>query len=586
MLDKGTTQYGPVTTENQAEFTQDETLLDLKVDKEKGIAPRRLESAWRTKMLRTVFDLVVAVISLLFAAYGFLIYSYDGKPVYPGSEAASIVSVAKYVYAYPFRVQLALANRLGIEGPTIFPIVFAAIVGGAMKSLATWRIQRGATIGLVEQLLGSSTISGAFMTQLQFRAFNVLALLIIALWCLSPLGSQASLRVVSVAKSYSNSAVSLSTLDSFTEYGYGGADNVGEAATVIVGPFAAALFSASLLKDRNQDLWGNIRLPSIEHLTSNESTAWMNISDPTDVDYPSLIGLPIVGLLAGGNTTFILSGSYLDIECDTFNTAGNVSANYTGLNPSGSTDSSWSFDTSSIDFTIAISQPAEALSVTSNGTRDPRRLIWDSNGTHAECKLYTTYTDVNVSCITNNVCLPSAAQRSPQPPRDRSWTVFDISGSFIDAFGFLLTFTRIFPNVGPSGIQSPVLEYFTSPFNAISFHTAAPVYSIGKGTFELRLAQLFNVQLLLGIDPSSLTGNFNITPSVFPLDNGTNITQYAALQPSLAWSPRRCLADLVSHCGHHCRFATHHLGAGCAGDAVSCHVGQPVPDYHGQYGMD
>ena len=398
-----------------------------------------------------------------------------------------------------------------------------------MKSLATWKIQRGTTIGLVEQLLGSHTISGAFLTQAKFRAFNFLGLFIVALWCLSPLGSQASLRVVSVEQSYSRSVANLSALDTFSEYQFGGADNVGEAATVIAGPFAAALFSASLLKDRNQDLWGNIRLPSLEHLAQNDSSAWIDIVDPTNIDYPSLVGVPVVGVPKLGNTTFTLSSSYLNIECDTFNTAGKVFTNYTGLTPGGNTDHFWSADTSANYFNIAISQPFGNFSVMFNETRDPRRLVWDSDGTHAECRLYTTYVDVNISC-SSNTCSPSSARRPPQLPRDSSWTVFDL-GDFIDADSFLRTFTQIFPNVGPSGIQSPIVEYFTSPYNAVSFSTAGPIYSIGKEAFQLRLAQLFNVQLLLGIDPSSLTGNFNITPTIIPLPNGTNETHYDAGTP-------------------------------------------------------
>ena len=392
-----------------------------------------------------------------------------------------------------------------------------------MKSLATWKLQKATTIGLVEQLLGSHTISGAFLTQAKFRAFNYLGLFIVTLWCLSPLGSQASLRVVAVEQDYSSTLVNLTTLNPFTEYGFGSATGTAAAATVVVGPFAAALFSASLLKDRNQDLWGNIRLPSIERLAQNGSTAWIDIPDSAVLSYPSLVGLPVVGIPKAGNTTFMLPGSYLNVACDSFDAAGNVSTNYTGLTPGGNTDYAFTAD-STAGLTIAVSQPLTVVSGTSYnvsdfipntsiGARDARRLIWDSVGLHAECKLYTTYVDVNISCA-GSICSPSSARRSPQPPRDRNLTVFDLGrGDALDVIGFLQTLTQTFPEDGDEDIQSPILAYIIDPYNAVSYvdPNMTIIYDIGKECFELRLAQVLNAQLLLGIEPSSLTGNFNTT---------------------------------------------------------------------------
>ena len=97
MLEKGTAQYEPVTSEIQADYNQKEGFHKANADKKNFMSPRRLESLWSTKLLRTLFDLAVAVVSLLFAAYGFLAYKHEGEQVQPDSEAASIVSVAKYV---------------------------------------------------------------------------------------------------------------------------------------------------------------------------------------------------------------------------------------------------------------------------------------------------------------------------------------------------------------------------------------------------------------------------------------------------------------------------------------------------------
>lgn len=64
-----------------------------------------------------------------------------------------------------------------------------------LKALATWELQKGTTIGRVEQLVGSHTLVGSLVTQIELRTFNLIAMSIVALWALSPVGSQASLRI-------------------------------------------------------------------------------------------------------------------------------------------------------------------------------------------------------------------------------------------------------------------------------------------------------------------------------------------------------------------------------------------------------
>ena len=91
MLRKGAARYEAVTTGNQSDHTQRASL------EKNAMVPRQIESVWGTKIIRIIFDLTVAMVALLFVGYGLLVYRYDRKPVYPGSRAASIVSIAKYV---------------------------------------------------------------------------------------------------------------------------------------------------------------------------------------------------------------------------------------------------------------------------------------------------------------------------------------------------------------------------------------------------------------------------------------------------------------------------------------------------------
>lgn len=125
-----------------------------------------------------------------------------------------------------------------------------------MKSIAAWRIQtsRGATIGFLQQCLGSQTISSAFLTQIRLRALNVFAVFTIILWCLSPLGSQASLRVISIVSSYLFTTISLATIDTFKEYQYTYTDDAGYTKITVANPVIVSIVLSTLLKSRNQDL--------------------------------------------------------------------------------------------------------------------------------------------------------------------------------------------------------------------------------------------------------------------------------------------------------------------------------------------
>ncbi|RFU26789.1 hypothetical protein B7463_g9553, partial [Scytalidium lignicola] len=468
-------------------------------DKSSTVTPQRLDSSWGSKLGRACLDVVIAAIALLFAVFGFLVNKNDGTPPHAGSQAAAVVSAAKY-------------------GPTVFPIIFAAIVGGAMKTIATWKMQQGATLGLVEQLLGSNSISGVLFTQARMLAFNITAILLIILWCLSPLGSQASLRVVSVVPSYLKSNTTLTALNTFSEYEYGNADGLAEGMTIIIPPFIASLMSGSLLQSRNQDLWGNLRLPSIERLADGENTDWVNITDPINVEYSSLVGVPVTTRPSAGNTTFEFSGSYLNLTCGVLEQRSSFT-NFSSPaipSPGGKTDCTWfSVTASGNTFQIAMSLPCGIVQISNSSSRDARKLIWESNDetdgndyTHAECELYTTYVDVNMLC-TSNTCSPSSVRRSLQPPQDRNWTVFDFGGGHLDGIGFLQLFSKTFPSAEAAGTNNPQVVYLLDPVNTIGGPDSLAAYTVGKTTFEQRLAQMLNAMLVLGIRPTQVVGSFN-----------------------------------------------------------------------------
>jgi hypothetical protein len=75
-----------------------------------------------------------------------------------------------------------------------WPIVFAAVVAQVFKAYATWKVERGIKLMRLEQLLGSNSFGSAIKQPMVLRQLDMLSLLLLLTWCLSPLGSQALQR--------------------------------------------------------------------------------------------------------------------------------------------------------------------------------------------------------------------------------------------------------------------------------------------------------------------------------------------------------------------------------------------------------
>lgn len=373
---------------------------------------------------------------------------------------------------------------------------------------------------------------------------NFVAIFTVLLWCLSPLGSQASLRVISIVSSYPGNPVELTTLNTFTPYQYGYNQAVTEAMISVANPMAASLSGASLLATRNQDLWGNIRFPVIENLEKN-STGWMDIPRNNNLTYASLVGVPVIGLPSSGNTSFTLPGSYLSISCPVFDTIHTLNfTNFTGPDapsPGNGDDCSWTSAWGGYQFTIALSEPcSNSLNASMKRTRNARKIIWESwergyadDETHrspitrAICDITTTYVDANVTCESldgsqsTNTCNMSSARRSVDESHfHKNWTIFDVNFPGDAKLpirynqGLLYILTTMFPTIEQNGGLQPLIGYFIDPYHAVGNLFGENLMSPQTTTpevFGTRLSQLFNSVLYLGISPSAFTGSVNMT---------------------------------------------------------------------------
>ncbi|CAG9990255.1 unnamed protein product, partial [Clonostachys byssicola] len=217
---------------------------------------------------------------------------------------------------------------------TLFPILFAAITGRFMTQFARWKLEEGASIGSLEQLLGSRTVGGAVLTQYHLRAFNFLGFGILILWAISPVGSQAILRLVEPKIATFATAWKVAYFDHLhnameaSRSRRGGHIEAMDNGTIslINTLYGAMVLAPSSTKNSGMDLWGNVKIP---RLSPDNSDEWQDITAESPVVYSSLLGIPISNT-STGNTTFNVESSYIDLECDRM---GIWAKNLSGLEP-------------------------------------------------------------------------------------------------------------------------------------------------------------------------------------------------------------------------------------------------------------
>ena len=104
------------------------------------------------------------------------------------------------------------------QAAALFPLVFSIVVGRAMVKLASWKLERGASLGLLERLMGSRAVGGAIATQFRLYSLSLVAIVLVFLWLLSPLGSQAVLRILSRSTESRSSSGNVTYINTTTKH--------------------------------------------------------------------------------------------------------------------------------------------------------------------------------------------------------------------------------------------------------------------------------------------------------------------------------------------------------------------------------
>ncbi|KAJ2903862.1 hypothetical protein MKZ38_009245 [Zalerion maritima] len=341
----GPSMLKSTTLQGDSSFAQSDPLLPL-------------PEAWRGQPLWTsLTELLNLLLAMGFLVVGFLIASLNGKT--ESKYAEQIV-------------------EMSLTLPTLWPIVFAAVVGSTVKTWAHYKVERGIQLSRLEALMGSQTLAGTIKTILLQRSISISTFTLLVVWVFSPLGSQAFLRGISLHKEYETGTAPLTFLNytlaelidlapalvgssgfasdgpawsllygsmatsgdiglevtniSDTAMTYGSAadlypENVtdwhADFETVVrrVGGVANAALSSA------QDTWANVKIPNLRRLEGydgGEADKWVHVPwRDRPVDHASLVGFPVRGIEKefSGNLTFQTTYTYYGFDCDSWNTS-------------------------------------------------------------------------------------------------------------------------------------------------------------------------------------------------------------------------------------------------------------------------
>ncbi|KAK2787597.1 hypothetical protein FQN53_005047 [Emmonsiellopsis sp. PD_33] len=248
-------------------------------------------------VMRSIWDFLIAIVPIAFIVIALLAASIDGDL---RSKRGDQIQVATTLI------------------PTIFPIVFAALMGHFFRIYGTYRAERGVRLGTLEQLIGSHSFFSAFERQMLLRDFGYLGLLIMAVWSLSPVGGQAGLRLLSTSLEsvdYNTTNWYLSPT-SIRDSAFVGNSAMNTAGDLITSIYTSSLMGSETTSGTGMDLWGNVKIPDINTLQPGKNKDdWRTVDSNSTVQFSSLLGLPVGRSTFEGNSTFTVTSQYFDVQC-------------------------------------------------------------------------------------------------------------------------------------------------------------------------------------------------------------------------------------------------------------------------------
>jgi len=387
-------------------------------------------------------------------------------------------------------------------------------------------------------LASSTTFASAMLAQVSLRSMSAIGCSLAAVWALSPVGGQASLRIMSIGKMLVTTSASFDYLSTNNSYGeWLSSSGASSFKNTAIGLYLASLTAPQRMKDSPTDLWDNVKIPMLEDIPG-----WTGSADATDtwyevpqenVSYSSLIGIPVSGIDSIAETaTFSLETSYWRLECPIVQRGSacdmleegsfptnHLSLNYTTVSPaslnilncSGFVREDWygMWKLSSSLYTNNSNIGVKRSGHTGVGCESPsttpvRHLLYSGWPTYfaadaddeqftAYCTITTSWVEAEVNCQ-GRECAVQRLRHSQLPHPPPSWTYLD--GSQCINYDYFIGWFLGVVDASSSAQGSLPQGYLAYPGDpSLAVHglvTAPNPGDINPSLFAQRLVQLLN----------------------------------------------------------------------------------------------
>jgi hypothetical protein len=334
------------------------------------------------------------------------------------------------------------------QGPTVFPILFASIIGRATHAILLWRLEKGERIGILDTLASSTSLTSTVTSQLQLRSLSILGVALLVVWSLSPIGGQAFIRIMTIGSKdtqihetlwymVNNGYLIAYFAQSLQAYGQSRAGAV----------FVAAMMASPATKSSPLDLWGNVKIPRIERyegMAQMDGEGWYDIDDGDIDTYSSFIGIPIMGINDSKFVDYItkIQSPYLSLQCSV-NHTGPGQPNVEDIRLPGMLSNASSprgFGDDKKDY-IFWDDP-DFHSLFPNSSQKSRNEMSPETITPLEiqyvptyqfsnftlvCNVTQLYVEVEIRCPTPSTCASSRIRRSELNHPPSAWTLLDLN---------------------------------------------------------------------------------------------------------------------------------------------------------------
>lgn len=544
------------------------------------------ERPFVVRTLLILLDIVLASSPLLFLGIACAAIAYNGK--LQDKQNLLLVfdsSTGQYVQREATGTIQLLTTRGGntviaaaAVAVSLFPIIFAAIVGRFLKSYAMYRAERGASMGMLEQFYGSQSLANAVQLTYALRGSGMLGLAVVILWLLSPLGGQATQRVLSKATSYNSSMGNVYYTNTSAANGaFANHFYLAQRIDNLYAVLSAALLSDSITTDN--DIWGNVRIPYFESLdttgydAAKVASGLETLSASSGSPSSSMIGLLVNNVTNMTSSVFTTKTSYLNLTCEgprTWNYSGVCEASQNGTDPTqeqlqpyydfltwanlfqnlpnasdpvlASNDSdqqssqsqfwsTWSFD---IGFETNGSTNATGYPITTFA--NPPTFVYSAQRsdcliTAYKCPSRVVWVESDIACEAGGVCSVIGMRNSTRPEQVEVDSIFD-QRSNDGGHGFpldqMLGTLNVYSSSGATGITNPIQWYVTGsqyPFHVDGQASSVDYSRTSADLMSNKLGTLLNTFWMIGLQYGAISQPRSTNASLIA-DSENNSTTY------------------------------------------------------------